>query len=220
MGLDRFKKTPCGFCFVEYYTHQDALDCMKYIGGTKLDERIIRTDLDEGFAEGRQYGFVPQSSHIELFRMLTICITDEEDLAVKFETNIAMNSTPVGAGTGGLMGLMVMSMAMICEGCNSDKITTTKSLRSSYCFCRDLLHQIILVGEARGADIGKEHWNCGGNVSKKVAAHAQDWPRGPLTRPWELQNRSGLLDRRKSALTLGFYNYGTPFFEALAPSPR
>jgi len=56
MGLDRFTKTPCGFCFVEYYTHQDALDCMKYIGGTKLDERIIRTDLDPGFEEGRQYG--------------------------------------------------------------------------------------------------------------------------------------------------------------------
>lgn len=56
MGLDRFQKTPCGFCFVEYYTHQDALDCMKYIGGTKLDERVIRTDLDPGFEEGRQYG--------------------------------------------------------------------------------------------------------------------------------------------------------------------
>lgn len=56
MGLDRYQKTPCGFCFVEYYTHQDALDCMKYIGGTKLDERIIRTDLDPGFQEGRQYG--------------------------------------------------------------------------------------------------------------------------------------------------------------------
>lgn len=58
MGLDRFNKTPCGFCFVEYYNHQDALDCMKYIGGTKLDERIIRTDLDPGFQEGRQYGYV------------------------------------------------------------------------------------------------------------------------------------------------------------------
>lgn len=57
MGLDRFQKTPCGFCFVEYYTHQDALDCLKYIGGTKLDERIIRTDLDPGFQEGRQYGY-------------------------------------------------------------------------------------------------------------------------------------------------------------------
>lgn len=58
MGLDRYAKTPCGFCFVEYYTHQDALDCLKYIGGTKLDERIIRTDLDPGFQEGRQYGCV------------------------------------------------------------------------------------------------------------------------------------------------------------------
>ncbi|KAK5134218.1 Nuclear cap-binding protein subunit 2 [Meristemomyces frigidus] len=56
MGLDRFTKTPCGFCFVEYYTHEDALDCLKYVGGTKLDERIIRCDLDEGFVEGRQYG--------------------------------------------------------------------------------------------------------------------------------------------------------------------
>lgn len=58
MGLDRYNKTPCGFCFVEYYTHQDALDCLKYVGGTKLDERIIRTDLDPGFEEGRQYGYV------------------------------------------------------------------------------------------------------------------------------------------------------------------
>jgi nuclear cap-binding protein subunit 2 len=56
MGLDRFHKTPCGFCFVEYYTHQDAVDSLKYLGGTKLDERVIRTDLDPGFEEGRQYG--------------------------------------------------------------------------------------------------------------------------------------------------------------------
>ncbi|KAK9457010.1 nuclear cap-binding protein subunit 2 [Dipodascopsis uninucleata] len=56
MGLDRFNKTPCGFCFVEYYTHDDALCCMKFINQTKLDERVIRTDLDPGFKEGRQYG--------------------------------------------------------------------------------------------------------------------------------------------------------------------
>ncbi|KAI6132082.1 hypothetical protein EDD16DRAFT_1775328 [Pisolithus croceorrhizus] len=46
MGLDRNTRTPCGFCFVEYYTHAEALACMKYISGTKLDERIIRCDLD------------------------------------------------------------------------------------------------------------------------------------------------------------------------------
>lgn len=56
MGLDRFQKTPCGFCFVEYQTHQQACDCMRFINGTKLDERLVRTDLDPGFKEGRQYG--------------------------------------------------------------------------------------------------------------------------------------------------------------------
>jgi RNA recognition motif-containing protein len=56
MGLNRFTKTPCGFCFVEYYTHEDAVDCIKYISGTKLDDRIIRADLDWAFEEGRQYG--------------------------------------------------------------------------------------------------------------------------------------------------------------------
>ncbi|KAH7889459.1 hypothetical protein F5I97DRAFT_1934361 [Phlebopus sp. FC_14] len=56
MGLDRNTRTPCGFCFVEYYTHAEALACMRYVSGTKLDERIIRCDLDLGYKEGRQFG--------------------------------------------------------------------------------------------------------------------------------------------------------------------
>jgi len=56
MGLDRNTRTPCGFCFVEYYTHAEALASMKYVSGTKLDERIIRCDLDLGYREGRQFG--------------------------------------------------------------------------------------------------------------------------------------------------------------------
>ncbi|EAL63873.1 RNA-binding region RNP-1 domain-containing protein [Dictyostelium discoideum AX4] len=56
MGLDRNQKTPCGFCFVEYYSKEDAADCIKYINGSKLDERLIRCDWDYGFKEGRQYG--------------------------------------------------------------------------------------------------------------------------------------------------------------------
>lgn len=56
MGLDRNQKTPCGFCFVEYYTRKAALNCLKYVSGTKLDERIIRCDLDSGYREGRQFG--------------------------------------------------------------------------------------------------------------------------------------------------------------------
>lgn len=56
MGLDRNTRTPCGFCFVEFYTHAEALATMRYISGTKLDERIIRCDLDPGYADGRQFG--------------------------------------------------------------------------------------------------------------------------------------------------------------------
>lgn len=57
MGLDRNTKTPCGFAFVEYYTHEEALEGLRYISGTKLDERIIRCDLDaQGYKDGRQFG--------------------------------------------------------------------------------------------------------------------------------------------------------------------
>jgi nuclear cap-binding protein subunit 2 len=56
MGLNKYELTPCGFCFVEYYTHEAAADCVNYVSGTKLDERVIRADWDTGFVEGRQYG--------------------------------------------------------------------------------------------------------------------------------------------------------------------
>ncbi|WOO81181.1 Nuclear cap-binding protein subunit 2 [Vanrija pseudolonga] len=56
MGLDRHNKTPCGFAFVEYYLHSEAVASLRYISGTKLDERIIRCDLDPGYKEGRQFG--------------------------------------------------------------------------------------------------------------------------------------------------------------------
>ena len=56
MGLDRVKKTPCGFCFVEYYAREDAEACVRYINSTRLDDRIIRVDWDAGFEDGRQYG--------------------------------------------------------------------------------------------------------------------------------------------------------------------
>ncbi|XP_075794458.1 nuclear cap-binding protein subunit 2 isoform X2 [Pelodiscus sinensis] len=39
-----------------YYSRGDAENAMRYINGTRLDDRIIRTDWDAGFKEGRQYG--------------------------------------------------------------------------------------------------------------------------------------------------------------------
>ncbi|OQR94716.1 leishmanolysin-like peptidase [Achlya hypogyna] len=56
MGLDRIKKTPCGFCFVEYFNKDHAQACANFISGTKLDQRVIRCELDGGFREGRQFG--------------------------------------------------------------------------------------------------------------------------------------------------------------------
>ncbi|CDR38758.1 CYFA0S02e05380g1_1 [Cyberlindnera fabianii] len=56
MGLDRFNYTPCGFCFVIYYNTEDAINAVKYLNGTKLEDRVIEIDLDPGFEEGRQFG--------------------------------------------------------------------------------------------------------------------------------------------------------------------
>lgn len=56
MGLDKHRKTPCGFAFVVFYTRADAEDAVKYLNGTMLDDRPIRVDHDWGFQEGRQYG--------------------------------------------------------------------------------------------------------------------------------------------------------------------
>ena len=41
---------------IRYYTREDAEAAVRYINGTRLDDRIIRTDWDAGFKEGRQYG--------------------------------------------------------------------------------------------------------------------------------------------------------------------
>ena len=45
----RFFQTPCGFCFVEYYTRLSANNALRWVNGTRLDDRIIRTDWDAGF---------------------------------------------------------------------------------------------------------------------------------------------------------------------------
>jgi nuclear cap-binding protein subunit 2 len=51
MGLDRLKKSPCGFCFVEYIERKDALAAVACLSG-----KVIRVELDAGFQAGRQYG--------------------------------------------------------------------------------------------------------------------------------------------------------------------
>lgn len=105
MGLDRYTKTPCGFCFVEYYTHQDALDCLKYIGGTKLDERIIRTDLDPGFEEGRQYGYVERRSS-PIGQIVSNILAVAVNLVARSVTNTEKSTTQDVAAMDGLMQMI------------------------------------------------------------------------------------------------------------------
>jgi RNA recognition motif-containing protein len=56
MGLDRIKKVPCGFAFVEFRHRIDALGAVANLTGTKLDGMLIRVELDAGFKPGREYG--------------------------------------------------------------------------------------------------------------------------------------------------------------------
>jgi len=56
LGLDRYKKTPCGFAFVEYAERECALNAVISLTGCKLNGRPIRVELDAGFKPGRQYG--------------------------------------------------------------------------------------------------------------------------------------------------------------------
>jgi len=56
MGLNRVKKTPCGFCFVEFESHRGAGFAVNVISGAALDDRTLRVDWDGGFVEGRQFG--------------------------------------------------------------------------------------------------------------------------------------------------------------------
>ncbi len=56
MGLNRENRTPCGFCFVEYESHAEAVQAHRFLSHEMLDERQIKADLDPGFEEGRQFG--------------------------------------------------------------------------------------------------------------------------------------------------------------------
>lgn len=56
MGLNQKTQTPCGFCFVEFYTHQEAIHSIRYLKYTLLEGREISLDMDPGFEEGREYG--------------------------------------------------------------------------------------------------------------------------------------------------------------------
>jgi hypothetical protein len=93
-------RTPCGFAFVEYYLHSEALASMRYISGTKLDERIIRCDLDPGYKEGRQFGRGKSGGQVSVDWDVTEVIGQEGGVLIevgrgRYEMNTEMTMTPV-----------------------------------------------------------------------------------------------------------------------------
>ena len=56
MGINRNTGEPAGFCFVEFFDRQAALDAVAYLKYTHMGGRSIAVDIDRGFEEGRQYG--------------------------------------------------------------------------------------------------------------------------------------------------------------------
>lgn len=54
-----------------YYIRKDAENAMRYVNGTRLDDRIIRTDWDAGFKEGRQYGRGKSGGQVRSYCLVT-----------------------------------------------------------------------------------------------------------------------------------------------------
>ena len=55
MGIYREDHSPAGFCFVEYYSHDDALSAVRWLNKIPICDRKIDVDIDYGFEEGRQF---------------------------------------------------------------------------------------------------------------------------------------------------------------------
>ena len=46
---------------------------MRYVNGTRLDDRIVRTDWDAGFVEGRQYGRGKSGGQVNFYLIVMFC---------------------------------------------------------------------------------------------------------------------------------------------------
>lgn len=53
MGLNKIKMQPCGFCFVEYATREEARLAVDTLNRSTVDGRTIRVDWDYGFEPQR-----------------------------------------------------------------------------------------------------------------------------------------------------------------------
>ncbi|KAF8822364.1 Rna recognition motif-containing protein [Cardiosporidium cionae] len=62
MGLNSKAKNPCGFCFIQFFTHDEAERSVRLLNSSIFDGRVIRVDWDsgEGLDNDRKYGRGPR----------------------------------------------------------------------------------------------------------------------------------------------------------------
>lgn len=100
MGLDRFKFTPCGFCFIIYNKPEEALNAVKYLSDTKLDDRNITIDIDPGFEDGRQFGRGKSGGQVS-DELRFEYDASRGGFAVPFAERVGSGSSNGGSGYGG-----------------------------------------------------------------------------------------------------------------------
>ena len=70
MGLDRNTFKPCGFCFVEYQTREEARIAIDALNLVTIDEQKIRLDWDLGFSPDRRFGRGSRGGQVRSDRQL------------------------------------------------------------------------------------------------------------------------------------------------------
>lgn len=51
-----------------FYDHETAMTAVNCLNGSKIDERVIRVEIDWGFSDGRQWGRAANGAQIRDFR--------------------------------------------------------------------------------------------------------------------------------------------------------
>lgn len=102
MGLDKHKKTPCGFCFIEFDERDSALKSINHLNRHHLDGREINVNMDAGYETGREYGRGQEGGQMG----------DERRRRSDGSDNLTGGSGPRYSG-GSMMGLQTRSFAFV-----------------------------------------------------------------------------------------------------------
>uniref|UniRef100_A0A1I7WAP0 Nuclear cap-binding protein subunit 2 n=1 Tax=Heterorhabditis bacteriophora TaxID=37862 RepID=A0A1I7WAP0_HETBA len=70
---------------IRYYTREDAEVALRCINGTRLDDRIVRTDWDAGFIEGRQFGRGKHGGQVSMIKYYLFILKVRDEYRKDFD---------------------------------------------------------------------------------------------------------------------------------------